>query len=106
MKNINSFTQWKNGSVDVTFARAITHQKHLAQSGSSLGAVHRVQWTFSIHSAYLLKSQSENKKFSWSVWIIFKLIELMDKLKKIFLFLLELEEQTHVHLKIIKFQKW
>ena len=31
----------------------------------SLGAVRGVQWTFSIHSAYL----SENKKFSWSVWI-------------------------------------
>ena len=29
----------------------------------------------------------------------------MDKYKKIFLFLLELEEQTHVHLKIKKFQK-
>ena len=35
MKNINSFTQWKNGSVDVTFTCAITHQKHLAQSGRS-----------------------------------------------------------------------
>ena len=30
----------------------------------------------------------------------------MDKFKKIILFLLELEEQTHVHLKIKKFQKW
>ena len=64
IKNINNFTQRKNGSVDVTFARAITHQKHLAQSGRSLNAVRGVQWTFSIHSAYLLKSQSENKKFS------------------------------------------
>ena len=36
---------------------------------------------------------------------IFKLIELMDKFKKIFLFLLELEEQTHVHLKIKKISK-
>ena len=35
----------------------------------SLGAVRGVQWTFSIHSSYLLKSQPENKKFSWSVWI-------------------------------------
>ena len=35
MKNINNFTQWKNGSVDVTFARENTHQKHLAQSGRS-----------------------------------------------------------------------
>ena len=35
MKNNNNFTQWKNGSVDVTFAGAITHQKYLAQSGRS-----------------------------------------------------------------------
>ena len=34
-KNINNFTQWKNGSVDVTFTSAITHQKHLAQSRRS-----------------------------------------------------------------------
>ena len=60
----------KNGSV-VTFAHAIMHQKHLAQSGRSLGTVRRVQWTFSIHSAYLLKSQSENNKFSWKVWMIY-----------------------------------
>ena len=36
----------------------------------------------------------------------FELIKLMDKFKKMFLFLLELEEQTHVHLEIKKFQKW
>ena len=35
MKNINNFTHWKNGSVDVTFAHEIMHQKHLAQSGCS-----------------------------------------------------------------------
>ena len=35
----------------------------------SLGAVLGVLWTFSIHSAYLLKNQSENKKLSWSVWM-------------------------------------
>ena len=35
MKNINNFTQLKNGSVDVTFEREITHQKHLGQSGRS-----------------------------------------------------------------------
>ena len=35
MKNINIFTQWKNGSVDVTIKRAINHQMHLAQSGRS-----------------------------------------------------------------------
>ena len=38
-----------------------------------LGTVWRVQWTFSIHSVYLLKSQSENKKLSWCVWIVVKL---------------------------------
>ena len=79
MKNINSFTQWKNGSVDVTFVCAITHQKHLAQSGRSLGTVRGVQWTFSIHSAYLLKSQSENKKFCWSVWIYFNYVSCLSK---------------------------
>ena len=35
MKNINNFTQWKNGSVNVTFMHVITHQKHLAPSGRS-----------------------------------------------------------------------
>ena len=29
-----------------------------------------VQWTFSIHSAYFLKNQSQNKKLSGSVWIV------------------------------------
>ena len=45
----------------MTFAHAITHQKHLVQSGRSLGTVCGVQWTFSIHSVYLLKSQSETR---------------------------------------------
>ena len=40
----------KNWRVDVTFTRAITHKKHLAQSEH---IVHGVQWPFSIHSAYL-----------------------------------------------------
>ena len=35
MKNINNLYPVKNGSVDVTITRAITHQKHLAQSGRS-----------------------------------------------------------------------
>ena len=35
MKNIiNNFTQW-HGLVDMTFALAITHEKHHAQSGRS-----------------------------------------------------------------------
>ena len=58
------------------FACAITHQSHLMQSGCSLGAVRGVQWTFSIHSPYLLKSQSENKKFSYSVWIYIYALDL------------------------------
>ena len=35
MKNINNFTQWKNGSVDVKIMRVITHQKLLVQSWHS-----------------------------------------------------------------------
>ena len=42
----------------------------------SLGAVRGVQWTFSIHSAFLLKSQSENKKLSWSVWMSNKNVDI------------------------------
>ena len=53
MKNINNFTQWKNGSVDVTFMRAITHQKHPAQSGRSTRSAVDI---FNIHATYLLKS--------------------------------------------------
>ena len=63
MKNINNFTQWKIESVDVTITFTITQKKH------SLGAVRGVHCTLSIHCGYLLKSQSENKKSSWSVWI-------------------------------------
>ena len=75
MKNINNFTQWKNGSVNV---RACDHApKSISRS---LGAVRGVQWTFSIHSPYLLKSQSENKKLSWSVWINFT-VQQMNMLK-------------------------
>ena len=56
-KYFNSFTQWKNGSVNVT------------STSRSLSTVRWAQWTFSIHSAYLLKNQSEIKKLSWNVWI-------------------------------------
>ena len=50
-----------------------SHSRSRTKSPSrSLGAVHAVQRTISIHSAYLLKSQLENKKLSWSVWIIFR----------------------------------
>ena len=37
MNNINNFTQWKNGSVDVSIVLTIMHdQKHLSQSGCSM----------------------------------------------------------------------
>ena len=48
---------------------AQTHQRKKIVSAPPGGAVCEVHCTFSIHSAYLLKSQSENKKSSWSVWI-------------------------------------
>ena len=35
MKNMNKFTQWNNGSVDVMIMCVITHQKHIAQYGRS-----------------------------------------------------------------------
>ena len=35
MKILTTLLSEKNGSVDVMFARAITHQKHLAQSWRS-----------------------------------------------------------------------
>ena len=35
MEILTTLPSEKNGSVDVTFTRAITHQKHLAQSGRS-----------------------------------------------------------------------
>ena len=61
MKNTNNFTQWKMDQ-SMWRLRAITHQKYLAQSERSLGAVRGVQWTFSIHSVYLQKSQSEREQ--------------------------------------------
>ena len=66
MKNINNFNEWKNGSVDMTIMRAIMEQKHLTQSGRSALDI------FNVHSVYLLKSQSVNKKLSWSVWMCIK----------------------------------
>ena len=42
---------------------------HTQSTMRCLGPVRGVQWIFSIHSAYLLTSQSENKKLSRSVWI-------------------------------------
>ena len=35
MKSIDKFTQWKDGSVDVTITSAMTQQKHLTRSGHS-----------------------------------------------------------------------
>ena len=66
MKNINNFTQWKKMDQSMWRSRAWSRTKSTSRS---LGAVRGVQWTFSIHSTYSIKSQSENKKLSWSVWI-------------------------------------
>ena len=67
MKNINNFTSEK-----ITQLMWGSHARSCTKSTlCSLGAVRGVQWTFSTHSTYLLKSQSENKKSSWSVWIYF-----------------------------------
>ena len=59
MKNINYFTQWKNGSVHVTFKREITHQKHLVQSGRSTRSAVDIFKTL----------RPEINKSSWSVWV-------------------------------------
>ena len=45
MKNINNFNQWKNASVDATFTRTITHQKHLAQSAQYAECSGHIQYT-------------------------------------------------------------
>ena len=55
----------KYGSVDVTFTHS---QEHYAQSGSSTRSA---LYIFNTGSAYLLTNQSENKKLSRSVWIVF-----------------------------------
>ena len=65
LKNINNFTQWEKWISRLWRSCARSRTKSTSRS---LGAVRGVQWTFSIHSAYLLKSQSDNKKLSWSVW--------------------------------------
>ena len=46
----------KYGSVDVTFMRMITHQKHLVQSGRSTRSAVDIFYTLRVS-----KSQSENK---------------------------------------------
>ena len=69
MKNINNFTQWKkNGSVDVTFTRANTHQKCLTQSRRSTRSEVDIFNTLRIFT----KEPIREKKLSWSVWIQFK----------------------------------
>ena len=61
---LTNFTQWKKW-ISRCDVRARDHSPKAPRAvWVSLGAVRGVQWTFSIHSAYLLKSQSENKKFS------------------------------------------
>ena len=60
MKNINNFTQWKSGSVDVTFARAIMHQKHLAQSGRSTRSAVDIFNTLRVFTKEPIRSQEIN----------------------------------------------
>ena len=67
MKNITWTTllSEKNGSVDVMFAREITHQKHLTQSRRCTRSAVDIFNTLRVFT----KSQSKGKKLSWSVWI-------------------------------------
>ena len=51
----------------MTFTCAITHQKHLTQSGCSTQSAVDIFNTLRVFT----ESQSENKKLSWSVWISF-----------------------------------
>ena len=53
----------KNGLVDVAFTRTITYQKHLAQSERSTRSA------MDIFNTLLVKSLSENRELSLSVWI-------------------------------------
>ena len=55
-------------------------RSHIKTTSRSLDAVRRVYLTFSMHSAYLLKSQSENKTLGWSVWIQNKLHKRLEKI--------------------------
>ena len=66
MKNMNSFTQWKNGSVDVTFTRAITNQKYLAQSGRSTRSAVDIFNTLRVFTKEPIKEQEIN--LVWSTW--------------------------------------
>ena len=50
----------------VLFHKKKKYQEHLMQSGHSTQSAVDI---FSIHSMYLLKSQSENKELSWGVWM-------------------------------------
>ena len=65
MKSDNKFTQWKKWISQLMFMFAFMHQKQHC----ILGTVRGMHDAFSIHSMYLLTSQSENKKLSRSVWM-------------------------------------
>ena len=73
MKNINNFTQWKNGSVDMTFARAIKHQKHLAQSGRCTPSAVDIFNTLRVFTEEPFREQN----LSWSVWMCFKMLTIL-----------------------------
>ena len=61
IKNINNFTRWKQMNLSIWWSRVLSCTKSTSRS---LGAVRGVQWTLSIHSVYLLKSQLEIKKLN------------------------------------------
>ena len=67
MKFMNNFTQRKNRLVNVTFARAITHEKHLKQSGRSTRSAADIYNTLRVFANEPV-IQSEYK-LSWSVWL-------------------------------------
>ena len=54
----------KNGSVDVTFTRAVTHQKHLAQSGGSTRNAVDIFNTLHVFTKEPIREQGF-KGFSW-----------------------------------------
>ena len=58
MKNITNFTQWKkNESVDVTFTRAISRQKHLSQSRRSTRSAVNIFNTLHVYTQEPIREQ-------------------------------------------------
>ena len=72
MKNIKTLPSEKNGSVDVTFARKITHQKHLAQSGRSTWSAVDIFNTFCIFTKEPIREQEIKMECMNKNWIPLK----------------------------------